>query len=181
MDQDLVRFSKFLSLVLRHNPGRFGITLDAGGWAEIEAVIAGANRAGIPLTRPLLERVVAENDKQRFAFNAAGTAIRARQGHSILVDLQLVPIEPPAQLYHGTAERFLPSIREQGLIRRSRQYVHLSPDEATALKVGTRHGRPVVLRVESGAMARDGHVFYCSENGIWLVDAVPVQYLIFPE
>jgi putative RNA 2'-phosphotransferase len=180
MDTQLVRFSKFISLVLRHQPQKYGLTLDAQGWAQINDLVAAANRAGVPLTRDLLLQVVARNDKQRFAISEDGTAIRARQGHSVTVDLELPALEPPAQLYHGTAERFLPSIREQGLLRRSRQHVHLSPDVATAIRVGQRHGRPVVLTVQSGAMHRDGHLFYRSENGVWLVDAVPVAYLVFP-
>ncbi len=181
MDAQLVRFSKFLSLVLRHQPQKYGLTLDENGWAQVDDLISVSNRAGVPLTIETLQQVVAQNDKQRFAISADGHAIRARQGHSISVDLQLVPLEPPPQLYHGTAERFVPSIREQGLLRRSRQQVHLSPDVQTALKVGQRHGKPIVLRVESGAMHRDGYHFYQSENGVWLVDTVPVAYLVFPE
>lgn len=180
MDPQLVRISKFLSLILRHKPQKYGLTLDPHGWAQIDEVIRAANRAGIPLTYPLLQQVVAENDKQRFAISEDGRAIRARQGHSIPVDLELAPREPPAQLYHGTAERFLPSIRAQGLVRRSRQFVHLSPDVQTATAVGKRHGTPVVLTVNSGAMYRDGFSFYLSENGIWLVESVPVKYLVFP-
>jgi putative RNA 2'-phosphotransferase len=177
MDAQLIRFSKFISRVLRHQPQTYGITLDAHGWAPIDDLIAAANRAGLALTRELLQQVVAQNDKQRFAISEDGTAIRARQGHSIPVDLELPALEPPAQLYHGTAEHFLPAILEQGLVRRSRQHVHLSPDVATAIRVGRRHGTAVVLTVESGAMYRDGHHFYRSENGVWLVDAVPAAYL----
>jgi putative RNA 2'-phosphotransferase len=123
---------------------------------------------------------VAQNDKQRFAISDDGRAIRARQGHSIDVDLQLVPLAPPPLLYHGTAERFIISIREQGLVRRSRQHVHLSPDVPTAIKVGQRHGKPVVLTVKSAAMHGDGYHFYRAENGVWLVDSVPVAFLVFP-
>jgi putative RNA 2'-phosphotransferase len=181
MDAQLIRFSKFLSLVLRHQPQKYGLTLDEHGWAQIDDLILVSNRAGVALTVETLQHVVEHNDKQRFAISDDGQAIRARQGHSIAVDLQLVPLEPPPQLYHGTAERFVPSIREQGLLRRSRQHVHLSPDIPTALKVGQRHGKPIVLRAESGAMHRDGYHFYQSENGVWLVDTVPVAYLVFPE
>lgn len=180
MDRQLTRISKFVSLVLRHQPDKYGLTLDENGWAQIDDLLAVANRAGIPLTRQLLEQVVAENDKQRFAISDDQKTIRARQGHSIDVDLQLVALQPPAQLFHGTAERFVASIREQGLLRRSRTHVHLSPDVATAVKVGQRHGKPVVLTVESGNMHGDGYSFYRSENGVWLVDAVPVRYLVFP-
>lgn len=180
MDPQLVRLSKFISLVLRHQPQKYGLRLDERGWARVDDLIAAANRAGVPLTRELLLQVVAQNDKQRFAISEDGTAIRARQGHSFPVDLGLSPVAPPPQLYHGTAERFLASIRRQGLLRRSRQHVHLSPDVDTAIKVGQRHGRPVVLTVESGAMHRDGYQFYRSENGVWLVEAVPAAYLVFP-
>ncbi|MFN8477207.1 MAG: RNA 2'-phosphotransferase [Kouleothrix sp.] len=181
MDAQLIRFSKFISLVLRHQPQHYGLTLDAQGWATIDDLLAAANRAGVPLTHALLQQVVAQNDKQRFAISADGRAIRANQGHSIAIDLALTPREPPPLLYHGTASRFVASIRTQGLLRRSRQHVHLSPDITTATKVGLRHGSPVVLTVASGAMHRDGYQFYCSENGVWLVAAVPVAYLAFPE
>lgn len=181
MDHSLVRLSKFVSLVLRHQPQQYGLALDEHGWAQIDDLIAAANRAGVPLTHESLREVVAQNDKQRFAISENGRAIRARQGHSVNVDLELSPLEPPPQLYHGTAERFVPSIRAQGLLRRSRQYVHLSSDVATATRVGRRHGKAVVLTVESGAMHRDGYRFYRSENGVWLVDSVPVAYLGFPQ
>lgn len=116
-----------------------------------------------------------------FAISEDGRTIRARQGHSISVDLGLAPLDPPSQLYHGTAQHFEPSIRAQGLQRRSRRHVHLSADVATASKVGQRHGKPVVITVESGLMQRDGYRFYQSENGVWLVDMVPAEYLVFPE
>jgi putative RNA 2'-phosphotransferase len=181
VNKQLIRYSKFISLVLRHQPEKYGLKLNENGWALIDDVLACANRGGVALTRQLLEQVVAQNDKQRFAISTDGTAIRARQGHSVSVDLQFVAIQPPAQLFHGTADRFVPSIREQGLVRGSRQHVHLSPDIATAITVGQRHGRAVVLTVESGKMYEDGHQFYQSENGVWLVDSVPVMYLVFPE
>src|SRR5215207_10174743 len=125
MDAQLVRFSKFISLVVRHQPGKYGLTLDEHGWAQIDDLIAVANRAGVPLTHAALQQVVAQNDKQRFAISDDGRAIRARQGHSIAVDLELLLLEPPEQLYHGTAERSVPAILAQGLLRRSRQHVHL--------------------------------------------------------
>ena len=180
MDKHFTRHSKFMSLVLRHQPHAYGLVLDEHGWAKIDDLIAAARRAGMSLSRELIEQIVAQNDKKRFAISEDRTAIRARQGHSITVDLQLQPLEPPAQLYQGTAERFLESIRKQGLLRRSRQHVHLSPDVATAIKVGQRHGKPVVLTIDSGMMFRDGCKFYHSENGVWLVDTVPVQYILFP-
>ena len=180
MDPSLVRASKFLSLVLRHDPGRIGITLDEAGWVEVDALLAAAGDARVALDRATLERVVAENDKKRFAFSADGARIRASQGHSVRVELGLEPVEPPEVLYHGTATRFVDSIRAGGLRPGSRTHVHLSPGEATATAVGRRHGAPVVLRVAAGAMHRDGHAFFRSENGVWLTGAVPARYLTFP-
>ena len=179
VDSRLVRVSKFLSLVLRHQPQKYNLTLDEQGWAQIDDLIHVANHAGIPLTYPMLQQIVTDNDKQRFAISDDGHAIRARQGHSISIDLKLASLQPPLQLYHGTAERFLSSIREQGLLRRSRQYVHLSPDIQTATAVGQRHGVPVVLTVNSGKMHHEGYYFYRSENGVWLTESVPAEYLVF--
>lgn len=169
--------SKFLSLVLRHKPEEIGLVLDQNGWASIDELIALANARGTNLSRPQIESIVKNNDKQRFALSEDGTKIRANQGHSIDIALGLAPQIPPERLYHGTATRFLESIREKGLHPASRQHVHLSSDLATAEKVGSRHGRPVVLTVESGQMARDGHLFYLSENGVWLTGNVPPKYL----
>lgn len=180
MDEKLVRASKFLSLILRHQPQKYGLTLDQHGWAQIDDVISAANRAKIPLTYQLIQQIVLENDKQRFVISEDGRTIRARYGHSIPVDLELISLEPPPQLYHGTATRFLESIRSQGLVHGSRQFVHLSTDIQTAITVGKRHGVPVVLTVNSGAMYADGYSFYCSESGIWLVNSVPVKYIVFP-
>lgn len=180
MDQELTRLSKFLSLVLRHDPGRIHLTLDGAGWADVEALLTAANKAGQPLTRTLLQRIVAENDKQRFRFSEDGLRIRASQGHSVAVALALPPKLPPDLLYHGTATRFLASIRQQGLLAQRRQQVHLSADQATAVKVGQRHGKPVVLTVRSGDMHRDGYLFYQADNGVWLTDQVPPHYLIIP-
>lgn len=181
MDQRLVRLSKFMSLVLRHNPGKIGITLDPQGWVEIDELLAAANRSGTALDRATLLRVVAENDKQRFAISEDGRRIRASQGHSVEVDLALTPLAPPELLYHGTATRFLESIRREGLVKQSRQHVHLSADETTAVKVGQRHGRPAVLTVRAGAMAAAGQQFFRSDNGVWLTDHVPPEFLVFPE
>lgn len=181
MDRDRKRISKFMSLVLRHRPTDFGVELDAHGWARIEDLIAAAQQQGHALDRELLEQVVRENDKQRFAIHESGLWIRARQGHSVKVDLELVAIEPPPELFHGTANEAVPSIRRQGLLKRSRHHVHLSPDAETARKVGSRHGSPVVLTVASGAMHREGISFFRSENGVWLVESVPVRFLRFPE
>jgi putative RNA 2'-phosphotransferase len=181
MHSELTTTSKFLSLVLRHHPEKIGLTLDDQGWVEIDALLAAANRSGKRLTRPLLERVVRENDKQRFAISPDGKRIRASHGHSVQVDLGLTPVQPPDLLYHGTVARFLDSIREQGLVRGSRQYVHLSPDATTARKVGQRRGRPILLVVEAGRMWRDGGKFYLAPNGVWLTEAVPPRYLRLEE
>lgn len=173
----VVRLSKFLSRVLRHDPTSIGLTLDAQGWADVDALLAGAKRAGVPLTLERLRQVVAENDKQRFTLSDDGR-IRANQGHSIPVDLGLEPRRPPAQLYHGTADRFVADIRRDGLSPRRRNHVHLSPDEATATRVGARHGRPVVLVIEAARLHDAGHIFYLAENGVWLTDRVPPEYIV---
>ncbi|QEH36431.1 RNA 2'-phosphotransferase [Aquisphaera giovannonii] len=177
---DLVRASKFLSLVLRHKPEEIGLVLDANGWADVEALIRRSNDHGVRLTRPLLDRIVAENDKTRFAFSEDGARIRASQGHSVDVDLALPPASPPDFLYHGTATRFLDSIRAGGLHPANRRHVHLSPDAETATKVGRRHGKPVVLVIRTGEMAEAGHLFYLSANGVWLTDRVPAAFIDFP-
>lgn len=173
----LTQISKFLSLVLRHDPQRIGIELDAAGWTDIAILQAQAAQAGRPITRDLLERIVADNDKQRFAISADGRRIRANQGHSVEVDLELPVVAPPEFLYHGTAERFLPSILQTGLERRNRHHVHLTANRATAIDVGSRYGRPVVLRIAAGRMAAAGCEFRCSANGVWLVDAVRVEFI----
>jgi putative RNA 2'-phosphotransferase len=180
MDADLTRVSKFLSLVLRHKPEEIGLMLDGQGWAEVDELIACAGRHGRRLDRALIRRVVETNDKKRFALSDDGSRIRASQGHSVEVDLALEPRTPPEVLFHGTATRFLESIRNQGLHAGGRNHVHLSLDEATATKVGARHGRPVVLRVRSGEMARAGMIFYLSDNGVWLTGSVPAEFIDFP-
>jgi len=177
--QDRTRHvSKFLSLVLRHAPETIGLGLDEQGWASVEELIEACNRSGTPLTREELEHVVATSDKKRFAFSEDGLRIRANQGHSIKVDLGFEPREPPEVLYHGTARRVLESILKEGLIKGARHHVHLSSDAATAAKVGSRHGKPVVLVVKSGQMHVDGYAFYLSQNGVWLTDHVPSEYLV---
>ena len=180
MSADLVRISKFLSLVLRHQPEAMGLELDEQGWADVDELVRLANNHRRPLTRELLERVVNENDKKRFVFSDDGRQIRASQGHSIEVDLDLPPLAPPELLYHGTASRFLDSIRATGLNSASRQHVHLSSDLATATKVGQRHGKPVVLNVRAGRMFAAGHQFFRSANGVWLTEHVPVEFLEIP-
>ena len=169
-----------MSLVLRHDPARFGVELDSGGWTRVDHLLAAASRAGVPLDAATLRLVVAENDKKRFALSDDGVLIRASQGHSVAVDLALQPVEPPAVLFHGTATRFLDSIRREGLVPGSRQHVHLSADEATATTVGARHGHPPVLRVDAARMQAAGHRFFLSANGVWLTEAVPAEYLTFP-
>jgi putative RNA 2'-phosphotransferase len=181
MADDLVKMSKFLSLVLRHKPEEIGLVLDEYGWANVEELIRRANERGSRLSRPLLERIVAESDKQRFALSDDGQKIRANQGHSVNIELGLPPVEPPELLYHGTASRFLDSIRREGLHSGNRQHVHLSIDAETATKVGQRHGRPVVLIVRAREMWTAGCQFFRSENGVWLTDHVPIEYLVFPE
>ena len=172
--------SKFLSLVLRHQPELIGLTLDSQGWAKVEELLEKVSAAGHPLDKELLEHIVASSDKQRFAFSEDRSKIRANQGHSTQVDLGLQPVLPPEVLFHGTLEKFLPLIHKDGLLKMSRHHVHLSKDLATALQVGGRRGKPIVLRVNAQAMHAKGHEFFCSENGVWLTDLVPPQFIEFP-
>ena len=174
------RAGRKLSLVLRHQPEAIGLKLDRQGWADVNHLLDRLAKAKLPIDRADLDRIVAENNKQRFSFNDDGTKIRANQGHSIDVDLGFVPIEPPATLFHGTAARFVDSILATGLEARSRQHVHLSADRETAVAVGKRHGRPVILLVDAGRMHKAGYEFYRSENGVWLARAVPAEYLNRP-
>lgn len=176
-----IKTSKFLSLVLRHEPARIGITLDGAGWTDVDALLATSAAHGVAITRDELLQIVATSDKQRFALSADGARIRANQGHSVDVELELAPAAPPAVLYHGTVDRFLESIRAQGLIKGERHHVHLSADLATAQKVGGRRGKPVVLVVRAADMVAAGHTFYVSQNGVWLTDAVPATFVDFPE
>lgn len=173
----LVSTSKFLSLVLRHDPGVISIALDANGWVDVDELLAACDRAGKHISRELLQEIVATSDKKRFSFSDDGRRIRANQGHSVVVDLGLTPIEPPPVLYHGTAERNLDSILRQGLLKGKRHHVHLSADRDTATAVGRRHGTPVALSIDAAAMGKDGFQFYRSENGVWLVDEVPAKYV----
>jgi putative RNA 2'-phosphotransferase len=175
---DVVRVSKRLSFVLRHRPERVGLLLDDAGWVDVDALLAALARHGLPLTRAGLDQVVSTDDKQRFAFDASGTRIRASQGHTRPVDLGYRARQPPDRLFHGTVERFLPAILADGLRPGRRHAVHLSADVETALTVGGRRGRPVVLRVDAAAMSAAGHSFTRSANGVWLVAAVPPEYLL---
>ncbi len=177
MDPQLVKLSRFLSLVLRHEPQAAGVELDAEGWAEVDELLAGMAARNRPMSRETLERVVRENDKGRFAFSEDGLRIRARQGHSVDVDLALEPLVPPETLYHGTPERFLEAILREGLKKMQRHHVHLSATKETAIAVGARRGSPAILAIDSGAMHRDGFAFYRTENGVWLTDHVPPRYV----
>lgn len=172
-----VRISKFLSRHLRHRPDRLGLALEPGGWVAVKALLAACARNGRPISRAQLEEVVRTSDKQRFAFDADGAKIRANQGHSVEVDLQLDPTAPPPVLFHGTGEGTVPAILRDGLRKMGRHHVHLSADVDTARRVGARHGRPVVLRVDAAAMAAAGFEFYRAANGVWLVEHVPPSYL----
>ena len=173
----LTKISKFLSLVLRHNPDAIGLTLDDAGWAGITELIEKAHKTGLKLTPALIQQIVATSDKQRFAISSDGSCIRANQGHSILVDLGLLWEEPPDILYHGTARRNLAAIRQEGITQRNRNYAHLSADMDTALKVGVRHGNPLILMVQAGKMFSNGIRFFRSENGVWLTEHVPPEYI----
>jgi putative RNA 2'-phosphotransferase len=174
-----VRVSKFLSLVLRHDPRRIGIRLDDAGWTGVSELLAACAAHGVSITRAELTALVAASDKQRFALSADGQRIRANQGHSVEVDLQLVAVAPPATLYHGTVASAISSIRKGGLVRGERHHVHLSADVETASRVGARRGKPVILTVRAADMAAAGHVFYRSANGVWLVEHVPAEFIAF--
>jgi len=173
----IVDASKLLSYILRHRPDSIGLALDAQGWTDVDALLAALRAHGKAIDRDLLERVVAGNDKQRFAFSADRLRIRASQGHSVAIDLGLSPAQPPDLLYHGTASRFLKAIKASGLRPGARRHVHLSADSETARRVGARHGFPAVLRVDARRMREDGVVFYVSDNGVWLTAAIPPRYL----
>jgi putative RNA 2'-phosphotransferase len=175
--ENTIRISKFLSKHLRHAPEAIGITLEPGGWVNVETLLEACAKHGMRISRETLNTVVAENSKQRFGFDETGTLIRANQGHSTDVELEFESVTPPETLYHGTATKFLPSILETGLQRMKRHHVHLSSDLETAAKVGSRHGNLVMLEVDTKAMVEAGFVFYRSENGVWLVDDVPVKFL----
>lgn len=199
---NLTQTSKFISLILRHKPETIGISLDEHGWAKVDELIAGIVKkqemdcrlvrsdagknqsecrtgcAGEPqFNMEMLREIVRTDNKQRYSFNEDETLIRANQGHSIPVDVELEEAEPPEELWHGTGEKYVPAIDKQGLLAKNRLYVHLSKDEDTAFKVGQRHGKPVLYVVKAGEMHRDGYKFYISKNGVWLTKEVPVKYL----
>lgn len=178
MSKQLTNTSKFISLVLRHKPEEIGLILDENGWADVTELIQKTNAKGIKLDDETLQQIVDTNDKKRFSFSQDKTKIRANQGHSIEVDVELKQIQPPDVLYHGTAERFLDDIMQKGLNKMSRLHVHLTANQATAINVGQRYGKPVLLTIQAAAMHTDGHKFYLSENQVWLVEHVPVKYLL---
>lgn len=176
-DNRLVKISKYLSYHLRHHPDKIGISLAPGGWVDVDELLDACRRDSFYVSRTELNKVVAHNDKQRFSFDETDTKIRANQGHSVEIDLQLAAAIPPDVLYHGTGHKAVKSIWREGLQKMSRHHVHLSPDLVTAKKVGARHGTPVVFTINTLGMLRDGYTFYCSDNGVWLVDSVPPEYL----
>lgn len=174
---DLNNISKYMSLILRHKPDVIGIELDEHGWVNVNDLISGIEKDNHGFNFELLEEIVRSDSKQRYSFNDDKSLIRANQGHSVNVDVELKEKEPPEYLYHGTGEKYVESINQDGLIPKSRLYVHLSKDIKTAENVGKRHGKEVVYRINSGQMYRDGYKFYLSKNGVWLTKEVPVKYL----
>ena len=177
-DKQLKNTSKFISLILRHQPEAIGIALDEHGWADVQELIDGINRSeGHTLDMELLEEIVRTDEKQRYSFNEDHTLIRANQGHSIPVDVELEEKTPPDILWHGTGEKYVSSIDAKGLIPKSRLYVHLSSDMETARKVGSRHGKPFIYEIDCREMAEDGYPFFLSANHVWLTKEVPVRYL----
>ena len=181
MADRIVRTSKYLSYVLRHNPAALGLDLDPGGWADVDALLERARADGRPVDRPLLNRVILHGEKERFTLSDDGAKIRANYGHSINVDLDLTPTPPPTHLYHGTARHSLSIIRDEGLHPRSRQYVHLSSTPEEAKQVGSRHGSPVVLTVDAQSLHKAGHSLYRSTDAVWLTTRVPPPFLKAPD
>lgn len=173
----LTDVSRFMSLILRHKPETIGISIDEHGWANVDELIEGIAKTR-EFNMDILEEVVKTDNKQRYSFNEDKTLIRANQGHSIPVDVELDEVEPPAELWHGTGEKYVESIDKIGLIPKSRLYVHLSKDSDTATNVGRRHGKPVLYTVKTGDMFKDGYKFFLSKNGVWLTKEVPVKYLV---
>lgn len=177
-EKQITSISKLLSLALRHNPSSINIVLDHNGWTDVDTLIKNINKQRYSVDFETLEYVVENNNKKRFSFNDDLTKIRANQGHSIAVDLEFEAKEPPAMLYHGTAMKFLDIIEKEGIQKMSRLHVHLSETEETAYKVGSRHGKPVILKINSFEMFQKGFLFFCSENGVWLTDNVPTEFIL---
>lgn len=172
-----VKLSRFLSLVLRHKPEEIGLTLDDQGYLPVDELIQGINNTGRMIDKRILDEILSSDDKQRYSYDYTGTKVRANQGHSIEVNLGLQKKTPPTILYHGTSEKFVRAIEKEGLIRKTRTYVHLSKDIETAKDVGSRRGEPVIFEIDTESMIKDDYEFYVSENGVWLTEKVPVQYL----
>lgn len=180
MKKSQEKISKYLSFILRHNPEAIGLSLDTQGWANVEELLEGMKKINKAITRNELQEIVEKNDKKRFTFSNNGLYIRAAQGHSLKnVDISFEEKTPPDLLFHGTASRFLQSIKQKGLIPGSRHYVHLSEEEKTAKAVGLRYGVPVILKINAGVMCDQGHKFYQADNGVWLTNNVPVKFLQF--
>jgi putative RNA 2'-phosphotransferase len=175
--QRYVRISKYLSKHLRHQPERIGLELAPGGWVSVDELLAAASKNGFEISLSELQQVVTTNDKQRFAFDESGDLIRANQGHSTEVDLQLPVRTPPAILYHGTHVKVVTEILKTGLQKMSRHHVHLTTNLSMAHQVGGRRGKSIVLAVNALLMESNGYDFYCTDNDVWLVDEVPPQYL----
>lgn len=180
-DKRLVKVSKYLSKHLRHAPHRIGLQLESGGWVAVDILLAACATYRFTITRAELNEVVRRSDKQRFAFNESSTHIRANQGHSVEVDLELPVAVPPDILFHGTARHNVDAIMREGLNRGRRHHVHLSFERETARRVGARHGVPVLFRVAAGAMHSQGFAFFVSQNGVWLCEEVPPQFLAIEE
>lgn len=180
-EKDATRISKFLSLVLRHEPGKIGITLDREGWVGVDELISALARHGKEISFEMLEHVLETNEKKRFAFSDDGELIRASQGHSVAVNLGYPPATPPEFIYHGTVARFLPSIRENGIVKGQRHHVHLSASLDVATTVGKRRGQPLILTVRTGEMSAAGHLFHLSANGVWLTDFIPSDFIRFDD
>jgi putative RNA 2'-phosphotransferase len=174
-NQIIKKVSKFLSYVLRHNPQVLNLTMDEQGWVSVTELLENLN----DVSMEMLEGVVAENNKNRFAFNDDKTRIRANQGHSIKIDLAYSPIEPPEFLFHGTAIQNIDSIKKSGIVKGNRHHVHLSLDKETATNVGKRHGKPVILIIQSKQMHEAGHQFFVSENNVWLTEFIPAEFIEF--
>ena len=177
--KSMVKDSKLLSLVLRHAPEKAGLQLGDGGWVNVSELLNGLASMNRNMTRERLQTIVDNNDKKRFTLSDDGLQIRAAQGHSVKIRHDMKAVLPPEKLFHGTATRFIDSIKSGGLKPMSRQHVHLSIDTDTAQKVGRRHGKPIIVVVQSEKMSEDGHEFYLSDNGVWLTDSVPVEYINF--